>query len=91
MFHRVTDASKVALVVLVDRLRTRGFALLDIQWVTPHLAGFGAVSIPRRRYLRLLEQALALRCDFGSPMTPVSVRPARKTGEGSLDSDENFR
>ena len=58
MFHRATDASKVALVALVDRLRARGFPLLDIQWVTPHLETFGALEIPRRRYLMLLEEAL---------------------------------
>jgi leucyl/phenylalanyl-tRNA--protein transferase len=64
MFHRVTDASKVALVALVDRLRDRGFALLDIQWVTPHLEQFGAIEIPRAAYLRRLRQALALECTF---------------------------
>ena len=47
MFHRVTDASKVALVALVERLRARGFTLLDTQWVTPHLEQFGAIEIPR--------------------------------------------
>ena len=47
MFHRETDASKVALVALVERLRARGYALLDTQWVTPHLEQFGAVEIPR--------------------------------------------
>ena len=57
MFHRVTDASKVALVALVDRLRERGYVLLDTQWMTEHLAQFGAVEIPRRRYLRLLDAA----------------------------------
>ena len=64
MFHHVTDASKVALVSLVDRLRSRGYALLDIQWVTPHLAQFGATSISRRRYLRLLDRSLRLDCRF---------------------------
>ncbi|MCU0255942.1 MAG: leucyl/phenylalanyl-tRNA--protein transferase family protein, partial [Vicinamibacterales bacterium] len=59
-----TDASKVALVSLVERLRARGYALLDVQWVTPHLAQFGAVAIPRRRYLRLLARAIALGCSF---------------------------
>ncbi len=49
MFHRVADASKVALVALVDRLRDRGFTLLDIQWVTPHLGQFGAIEIPASR------------------------------------------
>jgi leucyl/phenylalanyl-tRNA--protein transferase len=58
MFHRATDASKVALVALVERLRERGFVLLDTQWLTAHLAQFGATEIPRRRYLRLLEAAL---------------------------------
>ena len=60
MFHRVTDASKAALVALVDHLRQRGYALLDTQWVTEHLLQFGAIEIPRRRYLRLLDQALAI-------------------------------
>jgi len=64
MFHRVTDASKVALVSLVDRLQRRGFELLDIQWVTPHLEQFGAVSIPRREYLARLRRALAKSCRF---------------------------
>lgn len=58
MFHRVADASKAALVGLVDRLRARGFTLLDTQWVTGHLAQFGAIEIPRRRYLRLLDEAI---------------------------------
>ena len=58
MFHRETDASKVALVALVDRLRARGFALLDTQWVTPHLEQFGAVEIPKEEYLERLAQAI---------------------------------
>jgi leucyl/phenylalanyl-tRNA--protein transferase len=61
MFHRVTDASKVALVALVERLRERGFTLLDVQWVTEHLRQFGAVEIPRRDYLRQLAEALDAR------------------------------
>lgn len=64
MFHYVTDASKVALAALVDRLRARGHRLLDVQWVTPHLQGFGAIEIPRRRYLKLLEAALAVEARF---------------------------
>jgi leucyl/phenylalanyl-tRNA--protein transferase len=64
MFHHVTDASKVALAALVDRLRTRGYRLLDVQWVTPHLERFGAIEIPRRRYLRLLEEALTMEVEF---------------------------
>ena len=64
MFHHVTDASKVALVALVDRLNRRAFRLLDIQWVTPHLKQFGAISVPRRTYLKVLAEALARDCRF---------------------------
>jgi leucyl/phenylalanyl-tRNA--protein transferase len=64
MFHHVTDASKVALAALVQRLRAREYRLLDIQWVTPHLQRFGAVEIPRRRYLKLLEEALTIDAEF---------------------------
>jgi leucyl/phenylalanyl-tRNA--protein transferase len=64
MFHHVTDASKVALVALVERLRTRGFTLLDTQWTTEHLEQFGAIEIPRSRYLRLLSEALKLDRSF---------------------------
>jgi leucyl/phenylalanyl-tRNA---protein transferase len=64
MFHRATDASKVALHGLVTRLRERGFTLLDTQWVTPHLRQFGALEIPRARYLRLLQRALVKPCSF---------------------------
>jgi leucyl/phenylalanyl-tRNA--protein transferase len=64
MFHRVADASKAALVALVARLRTRRFVLLDTQWVTDHLLQFGAAEISRRRYLRLLDQALAIDARF---------------------------
>jgi leucyl/phenylalanyl-tRNA--protein transferase len=64
MFHRVADASKVALAALVDRLRDRGFLLLDTQWVTRHLSQFGAREIPRRRYLRLLNTALTVDASF---------------------------
>jgi leucyl/phenylalanyl-tRNA--protein transferase len=58
MFHRVRDASKVALVHLVARLIAGGFELLDTQYVTEHLRTFGAVEIPRRRYTVLLDRAL---------------------------------
>jgi len=65
MFHRETDASKVALVALADRLVARGYRLLDVQWVTPHLASFGAIEISRRTYLRRLRAAVEVRCEFG--------------------------
>ena len=64
MFHRRTDASKVALVALVQRLRDRGFVLLDAQAQTPHLRQFGCVEIPGDEYLRRLRAALLLPCRF---------------------------
>ena len=64
MFHDVTDASKVALHALVERLRERNFTLLDTQWLTPHLATFGAVEIPRLEYLRQLGKAVDKACLF---------------------------
>jgi leucyl/phenylalanyl-tRNA--protein transferase len=64
MFHRATDASKVALIRLVQRLCERDFALLDVQYLTPHLARFGAVEIPHREYVRRLRRALSLHCAF---------------------------
>jgi leucyl/phenylalanyl-tRNA--protein transferase len=66
MFHRVTDASKVALFGLVERLRERRFVLLDTQWTTPHLQRFGAYEMPRAEYLTALEKALKLSCRFAS-------------------------
>jgi leucyl/phenylalanyl-tRNA---protein transferase len=64
MFHTVTDASKVALHALVERLRKNRFSLLDIQWSTPHLRLFGAVEVPRSRYRKLLDVALAEERSF---------------------------
>jgi len=64
MFHRQTDASKVALVALVERLRQRNFVLLDTQWTTPHLARFGAFEIPKAKYLQLLDIAVAQENSF---------------------------
>jgi leucyl/phenylalanyl-tRNA--protein transferase len=64
MFHTATDASKIALVALIDRLRDRGFTLLDTQWVTPHLQQFGAREIPRPDYLKQLEASLAVEASF---------------------------
>ena len=64
MYHRATDASKVSLVALVERLRERGFVLLDTQWITPHLARFGAHEISRQEYLWRLQQAVSLGCQF---------------------------
>ena len=58
MFSRARDASKVALVHLVEGLKRGGFTLLDTQFITAHLARFGAVEIPRERYLLKLQDAL---------------------------------
>jgi leucyl/phenylalanyl-tRNA--protein transferase len=83
MFHRVTDASKIALVALVERLRERGYLLLDTQWVTPHLKQFGAVEVSRRTYLRRLRQALERPCRFtdGQPAAvPASRADAPSEG-----------
>ena len=67
MFSRVTDASKVALMHVVARLRAGGFLLLDTQFVTQHLARFGAIEIPRPSYHRLLNDALEVTAEF--PLT----------------------
>jgi leucyl/phenylalanyl-tRNA---protein transferase len=68
MFSAESDASKVALVHLVARLRLGGFRLLDTQFLTPHLARFGGVEISRRHYHRLLAEALCYRAVFSSTL-----------------------
>ena len=68
MFFRRRDASKAALVGLVDHLRTRGYRLFDIQQLTPHTVQFGAVEIPRGEYLRRLAEALAAAVTFGDKL-----------------------
>lgn len=64
MFNRRRDASKVALVHLVERLRAGGFTLLDTQFVTEHLTGFGAIEVPRGTYLEQLRAALERQATF---------------------------
>ena len=64
MFHRATNASKVALWHLVERLRQHGFVLFDIQMVTPATRQFGAVEISRDEYLRRLAKAVEMDCSF---------------------------
>ncbi len=66
MFSRETDASKIALTYLVARLRRGGFKLLDTQFVTDHLAQFGALEIPRDEYRQRLAEAITLPSDFYS-------------------------
>ena len=64
MFHRTTNASKVALCALVARLEERSYRLVDLQWLTPHLAGFGGVDVPRQAYLAMLSEAMQVDCTF---------------------------
>ncbi len=64
MFHYRRDASKVALVHLVERLRERGFELLDTQAMTQHLQRFGCVEVSADEYMRLLAKAMKKRCVF---------------------------
>jgi len=64
MFHRAADSSKIALCHLVAMMKKGGFQLLDTQWVTPHLARFGAVEIPRADYLRRLAAAISSPADW---------------------------
>lgn len=64
MFHRASNASKVCLVHLVERMKERGYVLLDIQFMTDHLAQFGAIEIPREEYEQRLAEALELRPSF---------------------------
>lgn len=64
MFHRVTDASKAALVVAVRSLRRLGITLFDVQYLTPHLARMGATELPRDEYLERLEGCRAQSVDF---------------------------
>lgn len=64
MFSRETDASKICLMHLVERLRARGFILLDTQFTTEHLKRFGAIDVPRAKYETLLEDALAGEARF---------------------------
>ena len=64
MFHTVRDASKVALAYLVARLKIGGYVLLDTQFVTPHLAQFGAIAVKRSRYRQMLAHAMDAQGDF---------------------------
>ncbi|MCG8509631.1 MAG: leucyl/phenylalanyl-tRNA--protein transferase [Rhodospirillales bacterium] len=69
MFSRRTNASKVALVHLLARLRLGGYVLLDVQFVTEHLRQFGVIEIPARHYLERLETALKVRAQFPAWMS----------------------
>ncbi|MBC8129171.1 MAG: leucyl/phenylalanyl-tRNA--protein transferase [Rhizobiaceae bacterium] len=85
MFSRETDASKVSLVHLVNRLRAGGYRLLDTQFLTTHLSRFGAVEIDRERYRALLDAAIAVPARFDIPGFRVDA--AQPAGGGKGDSD----
>jgi len=72
MFSRRTDASKIALAYLVDRLRLAGFRLFDTQFLTAHLASLGGVEIKRAEYQRRLRDAVQHSADFTAPPLPAS-------------------
>jgi leucyl/phenylalanyl-tRNA--protein transferase len=72
MFHRVPDASKVALLNCVELLTAGGAELFDVQWITPHLESLGAIPMPRREYVRRLADALGRT----GPTWPETAAPA---------------
>jgi leucyl/phenylalanyl-tRNA---protein transferase len=82
MYSRATDASKVALTWLVARMRVGGFSLLDCQFMTDHLQGFGAIEIRQERYLRLLAKALGRNPDQVSTVASPSL-PLSSSGSGA--------
>ena len=86
MFHRTVDASKVALVALVDAMRSCGGKLLDVQWATDHLVRLGAVEIPRERYLELAAAAVGAppmtcwdRSTANAAAEPTAATPSAPT------------
>lgn len=86
MFSRETDASKVALSWLVARLRLGGFALLDCQFMTDHLASLGAVEMTQAAYLKLLKAALAKAVHASSGLASSAAAGAGSGGDwGALD------
>ena len=73
MFSRQSDASKIALIHLVARLRAGGFSLLDSQFITRHLRRFGAIEIPRGEYRQRLAEALKRDADFATTPTRAEI------------------
>ncbi len=74
MFSQITDASKIALAFLVDRLRQTGFKLFDTQFITPHLASLGAVEISRAEYHKRLRAALAEQANLLADLPPATAQ-----------------
>ena len=89
MFHHCRDASKIALVHLVARLKAGGYRLLDTQFVTDHLKSFGAVEVPKRRYHQLLEEALNGDADFG--MLPLNRPVSGADALAIIDHEGEWR
>jgi len=83
MFSDVTDASKIALVHLVMRLRKGGFALLDTQFITPHLSQFGALEIRRDQYRHLLAQAVPIAANFPTDLSEAEIQAFLDPRSGS--------
>src|SRR4029079_5060017 len=91
MFHRSRDASKVALVHLVARLRPGGFTLLDTQFVTDHLKTFGAAEVSRRQYHKLLEASLIGEADFSALGRGMTGAEALVLAQAPATSTEKFQ
>ena len=89
LVHTARDASKIALVHLVARLRAGGYRLLDTQFVTDHLKNFGAVEVPKARYHRLLDEALDGEADFTA--LPVNRALSGAAALAIVDSDGEWR
>jgi leucyl/phenylalanyl-tRNA--protein transferase len=85
MFHHQTDASKVALVHLVQRMVDRGFTLLDVQFRTDHLARFGGVEIARSEYERRLAKSIELPCSFVDAGSAPPSALSDPNGEGEVE------
>jgi leucyl/phenylalanyl-tRNA---protein transferase len=84
MFSRRTDASKVALAWLVDRLRAGGFVLFDTQFLTPHLASLGGVEISRADYRRRLADAMGRTASFDPPgYSPTAASVVQRSSQTS--------
>jgi leucyl/phenylalanyl-tRNA--protein transferase len=73
MFSRQSDASKIALIHLVARLRAGGFSLLDSQFITRHLRRFGAIEIPRGEYRQRLAEALKRNAEFATAPSRAEI------------------
>lgn len=87
MFHRETDASKVALYHLVAQLNRQGYALLDVQYLTSHLASLGAIEISHRQYYDKLKRALRMDCVF-LRSTPATLASPPTPGVPSTSSSQ---